>query len=266
MILNHQILGGGEPLVIVHGLLGSLDNWYNLGKKWSNFFKVILLDVRNHGLSDHADEMSYPLMAEDLMETARYLKLSSFHLLGHSVGGKIAMTCATLYSNYVETLHILDIAPKTYSTNHQTILEAMNCLDLSLSSRSTLDKVLAQKEIVLPIRQLILKNLRRNKEKAGFTWKINLKSISDNLQNISGWTDDINPHRKLSSDLAPYLGPSQFLIGEKSNYVQKSDEEKISRLFPYSKIIMVKDAGHWLHAEKPIIVENLVLDFINDKN
>lgn len=262
MLLNHQIFGEGETLVVLHGLLGSLDNWRTLGKKWSLHFKVVLLDLRNHGFSPHANEMGYPLMAKDIIETVRYLKLSRFHLLGHSMGGKVAMACAKLHCENVSSLTILDIAPKSYSPNLRPILAAMETLDISLESRLSLDEMLTQKVIDVATRQLILKNLRKNKEGTGFTWKINLKAIKDNLSILSDWPDSIELLKKSLNMSALYLGPTQFLIGEKSHYVKKSDAEKVNRLFPHSKIVTIKEAGHWLHAEKPAVIEQLVLNFI----
>ena len=261
MKLYHQILGKGTPLVILHGLLGSSDNWQTLGRRWSNHFKVVLLDLINHGRSPHDHKMSYDSMAQDVIETTGDLGLTHFHLLGHSMGGKVAMVCGEIASGLIDSLHILDIAPKTYPANFGFIFKAMEELDLSGNDKFKLDQSLAKTITDVRTRQFILKNLSRNKsgnkEINGFTWKVNLKTLMKHEETLCGW------QRKKGEPLSPlYVGPTQFLIGGNSTYVKKEDLSMITILFPHSQIISVDDAGHWIQVEKPMKVEQLVLNFI----
>lgn len=253
MQLNYQSYGQGSPLIILHGLFGSSTNWNTLSKRFGASCQVFAVDQRNHGASPHTDQSSYQLMAEDLQVFMQEQNLESAHLLGHSMGGKTAMQFALTYPNLVQKLIVVDIAPKTYPPHHDTIFDALCGLNLSeYSSRSELDRALAQKIDSAPIRQFLLTNVTRN-DAGCFTWKMNLGGIYQTYDAI------------ISNLESPghFAKPTLFVRGETSDYILDEDRPAIKALFPAAQIITIKGAGHWVHAEAPEAFYNTVIHFLD---
>lgn len=251
-LLNHKILGEGEPLVILHGLFGSLDNWMTLGKKWSENRQVILVDQRNHGNSFRADEFNYSVMAADLFKLLTQLKISKATILGHSMGGKTAMQFAIEHPEKVDKLIVADIGPKFYPVHHQTILKAFYSVPVKeLNSRNEADEIVSKLISEFGTRQFLLKNLAR--EKDGFSWKMNLDVIAKNIEEVG----------KALNQNAQFDKPTLFVRGSKSDYVLDSDINLIHSIFANSKVETIDGAGHWLHAEKPSEFYETVNSFLN---
>ena len=242
MKLHHKIYGNAEEaVVIVHGLFGMLDNWHNIAKQLSDTYKVVTVDVRNHGNSPHSPDMDYDYMANDLNELLDDLGISSAHFVGHSMGGKIVMKVADLFPHRVDKLCIVDIAPKRYNPGHLELFDAMFSLDLeTISSRSEIDEALIKKIPNTAIRLFLTKNIQRDKS-GGFQWKMNLSVIFDAYQEIIG-----------AIELAwPFSGETLVMRGERSDYITDEDMSDIEEMFPNSRLVTITGAGHWLHADNP---------------
>jgi pimeloyl-ACP methyl ester carboxylesterase len=251
MKLNFRKTGSGQPLVILHGLFGSADNWFSIARELEKDFTLYLVDQRNHGDSPHSDEWNYRVMVKDLLELFEDEGLSEVFLMGHSMGGKTAMNFALAHPRRVKKLIVADIAPRYYSVHHQRILEGLNAISLSeIKSRKDADDQLAQYIVEPGIRQFLLKSLGRDKN--GFAWKINLPVITKNIEEVG---------KALPED-RKYKGPTLFLAGANSNYIQQSDLPDILDHFPNYEIEFIADAGHWLHAEKPEAVIQQVRQFL----
>jgi len=253
MILHSKILGEGKPLIILHGFLGSGDNWKTLGNKFAeDGFQVHLVDQRNHGKSFHHNDWSYEFMVQDLKAYCDFYKLKHISILGHSMGGKTAMTFAVTFPEMIDKLVIADIGPKAYPSHHQDILKALGGLDFnSITSRGETDRVLSEYISDLGTRQFLLKNLYwESKGKLGL--KINLPVLSDKISEVG-----VALHQD-----AVYNGGSLFVKGENSGYIEPLDELGIFRQFPKAKIASIAKAGHWLHAEKPVEFYQIVINFL----
>lgn len=244
MNLYHRTIGeGGVPLLILHGLLGSHDNWMSIARVLSGERKVILCDARNHGRSPHSDKISYAMMAEDVLELLRETGHSKVHLLGHSMGGKTAMYLSLTHPGVVDHLVVADIAPRSYSGNHKVIFRAM--LDAPVGQLGTREAVEEHLKTDIPsaaVRLFIMKNLGRH-EDGSFFWKPNLDALQKNYPLLMGF-----PALPLG---ASFFGPTLFLRGQLSDYVTPADEEEVRQIFPAARIMTLPDAGHWLHAEQP---------------
>ena len=252
LALNSKVMGSGPALLILHGLFGSLDNWLSHAKTLSEDFTVHLLDQRNHGRSPHADEWNYPLMSEDLLAYIDNEGITTASLLGHSMGGKTALTFADAYPERLEKLIIADITPKRYKPHHDEIIKALLSVPLEkVSQRSEVDEILKKSIDEVSVRQFLLKGLGRDKEK-GFAWKFNLEVISQNYEEVL---------KEIPLEDANYL-PTLFIYGGKSNYLNENDLETLPKLFPLAQFVSVPDAGHWLHAENPSVFMKEVQDFL----
>jgi len=252
MQLHYQSYGEGHPLIILHGFLGSLENWSTQSKIFGEFFKVFAVDQRNHGSSPHSEAFNYHVMAEDLREFMQQQSLSSAHLLGHSMGGKTAMQFAVTYPDKVDRLIVVDIAPKAYPPQYQEILDALRSLDLkTFRTRKEIDEVLAQKIPDFPMRQFLLKNLARD-ESGGFRWRMHLDAIYRNYEEMG---KGLGTGRRFEK-------PTLFIKGGNSNYIQEGDGALIREIFPQSKIVPVPGAGHWVQIEAPQEFSKIVLDFL----
>lgn len=241
-IIHSQIVGTGEPLFILHGFLGMSDNWRTLGIKYAeNGFQVHLIDQRNHGHSFHSQEFSYSLLADDLKNYADSKCISTFHLMGHSMGGKTAMLFATEYPKMVKKMVIADIAPKFYPQHHEAILKGLASIDFDkISSRAEADKQLALYVAQSDVRQFLLKNLYwKTRERLGF--RFNLEALTENENEIGVELPKFNI----------FQGETLFLKGEFSEYVMPEDEALIKSHFPNAQIATIARAGHWLHAQNP---------------
>ncbi len=233
------------PLFILHGLLGSMDNWRSQAKQLSVTRPVITLDLRNHGDSPHIKGMSYREMYEDVIKVAKAENITSFHLLGHSMGGKVAMQLALAHPELVESLIVVDIAPKPYPLWHQKLFQAVMTVAIdSITSRNEIDEHLKGAIEDRAERSFMLKNIKRNpnqeSEAPRYSWKPNLKEISKGYLKIAGFT----------TALAQYSKETLFIKGGNSPYIQDSDNVLIQSLFPNFSIIIIKDSGHLPHIQQ----------------
>ena len=253
MLLHSQILGSGEAFVILHGFLGMSDNWKTLGTRWAeDGYEVHLLDQRNHGRSFHSDDFSYELMSADLKRYCIEHDLKQIILLGHSMGGKVAMQFATSHPEMVLKLIVADISPKAYPSHHQDILKALSSLDFSkIKSRGEAEDVLSEYIKDVGTRLFLLKNLYR-KTKNELALRINLPILSEKIEEVG----------VALPEEAIFKGDTLFLRGEKSGYIEPMDEILIKKHFPKAKINTVSNAGHWLHAENPEEFYDNVMNFL----
>ncbi len=241
--------GDGIPLVILHGLFGSSDNWQTLGKRFSQHFLVYAIDQRNHGMSPHSEIHSYEAMSGDLLEFFHDHNLAEAFIVGHSMGGKTAMRFALDHPAMVKKLVVVDIAPKAYPSQHDSILEALMGLDLTkYQSRNEIEQALTPKIPSITTRQFLLKNLQRTD--LGFSWKINIESLNRSY-------DEMN--REISGLSFPHS--TLFLYSLSSGYVTQDDQPGIRSLFPAARLAGL-NTGHWIHAEAPEEFFRLVLDFL----
>ena len=254
--LNFREQGQGRPLVILHGLFGTLDNWQTLARQWAEHFRVILVDLRNHGRSPHAPEHTYAVMAEDVRGLFDQLQLpAETTLMGHSMGGKVAMRFALDHPERIGKLIVVDIAPRYSDMEHQDdIVEGLNAVDFTtIQDRQQADTELAKHIRSVGVRQFLLKNLYRREDNT-FAWRINLPVLTAGLAAIG---EEITAAQ-------PFLKPALFIRGGKSDYVTTEDKlHGIPALFPNSQVETIVDAGHWVHAEKPQEVFELVAAFVN---
>ncbi|MCP9234365.1 alpha/beta fold hydrolase [Lewinella sp. JB7] len=253
MQLNHKIFGEGPPLVILHGLFGNLDNWQTLARKWAEHYTVILVDLRNHGRSPHAEEMTYPLMAEDVAAFLETQGIDTCHVLGHSMGGKVAMQAALSYPTLVTKLIVVDMAPRRYGRGHDDVFAALHALDpASLSDRREADERMAPHMEDAGVRMFLLKNLTRDDD-TGFRWRMNLEVLHRDYENLIDSVGTLGQQ---------YNGPALIVRGGESGYVHDDDWPAIEQRFPAAKLVTVAEAGHWVHAERPGELERLVRDFL----
>ncbi len=252
MTLNYKSFGEGYPIIILHGLFGTLDNWQTIAKKLAEHYTVYIIDQRNHGRSPHDDAFDYTVMADDLQVFMESQWIYEAHVIGHSMGGKTAMQFALNYPDLVNQLVVVDIAPKAYEGGHQTIFEALLSLDLAtITSRKEANELLQQKIEDFGVRQFLLKNLTRRKE-GGFKWKMNLSVIHQNYAQILSAIE--------SED--SFDNSTLFIRGGISDYVKEEDMANIKTLFPLAELATVAEAGHWVHATAPTILLELVNNFL----
>lgn len=253
MKLHAERLGEGPPLIVLHGLLGSGDNWLGLAKNWAQRYTVIVPDLRNHGRSPHADETGIDTMAQDIAELMEDHGFSQTVVLGHSLGGKVAMRLAMDLPSHVSGLIVVDIAPRPYPPAHEGIIRALLAIDLSQhTSRSTVEQELVPAVPEAPVRQWLLKNLGRNSAGA-FYWKPNLPVLLSELSELSAGF----------SEMSEFAGPALFIRGGRSRYVTDEDVASIQRWFPQAQIETIPEAGHWVHADAPVKISQLVQDFMS---
>jgi len=246
MLLHYLDQGQGRPLVILHGLFGTLDNWQTLARRWATeaSMRVISVDLRNHGRSFHSPEHTYALMAQDVLDLFDHLQLGpDTTLMGHSMGGKVAMRFGLDHPERLARLIVLDIAPRFSDMEHQDdILAGLQAVNLAaITNRQEADAALAQHIHSVGVRQFLLKNLYRQEDNS-FAWRINLPVLAAQLAAIGEET----------ISATPFLKPALFIRGGKSDYITAEDKMTgIPALFPNSQVATVVDAGHWVHAEKP---------------
>ena len=232
----------GQDLIIIHGLFGMGDNWDTLAKQFSKYCKVHLIDLRNHGRSPHAKEFNYEVMCEDVLEYIEQHNIQKAILLGHSLGGKVAMKFAFTYPEKTEKLIVADIAPRKYSTDyHQNLLQKLSRLDLKdFTKRSELEAALSLFIEDAGIRLFVLKNLYRDEYK-NFAWRFNLEVLLEKISNIQD-ASFVNGVCAI---------PTHFIRGGNSDYITSADELLINKHFSDFSMATISGAGHWLHAEKP---------------
>jgi esterase len=253
MRLYSRIVGEGEPVVILHGLFGSLNNWSTIGRQLGEEFRVHLVDQRNHGRSPHDSVHTYEAMAGDLYEYFREEGILSAHVIGHSMGGKTAMEFALSHPDAVRKLIIVDISPRPTSREHDSILRALTALQLDrFTSRESIDDALKPQIPERAVRQFLLTNLKRN-DSGRYEWKMNLDALERNYGEINRGIENGRQ----------FTGPVLYLKGGKSPYITDGDIPAIKSLFPKGDIRTIPGAGHWVHAETPGEFLAIVRDFIS---
>ncbi|MDT8428381.1 MAG: alpha/beta fold hydrolase [Pseudomonadales bacterium] len=253
MKLNYkEYPGPGETLLILHGLFGSLGNWNWHSKMLSQHFRVFAVDLRNHGNSPHSERMDYTSMAADVLELLDDLQLTAVNLLGHSMGGKVAMQLALTCPERVVKLVVADIAPVNYGSEHETIFKGLQGVNLAkVTSRAQADAQLAQQVPDEVVRQFLLTNLQRDAE-GHFNWRINLQALAANYAHL----------REPPAAPGVFDKPVLFLKGDWSDYLLEEYREAIMARFPQAQLKTILQAGHWLHAEKPQTFYRLVAGFL----
>ncbi|MFT6335319.1 MAG: esterase [Saprospiraceae bacterium] len=252
-MLNHKIFGQGDPIIILHGLFGMLDNWQTIAKKLAEDYMVILVDQRDHGKSDHTDEFNYQALADDLRVFMEANWMHEAHIIGHSMGGKTAMQFAVDNPDMIEKLIIVDIGPKAYKAGHDTIFKALREVEIDkVKSREEVEDTIAKYINDKGVRLFLMKNLQRKKE-GGFRWKMNLELLHREYTNI---IDAIKYDETVDVE-------TLFIYGSKSHYIIPSEINDIKEIFPQSTFEEI-DAGHWIHAEKPDELLEIVNRFLKD--
>jgi pimeloyl-ACP methyl ester carboxylesterase len=249
--LYFQEVGKGDPVLILHGLFGSSDNWRTVSLKLSQKHQVYSIDLRNHGRSPHVPIHDFPSMAEDLFEFIEREELERVTLIGHSMGGKAAMYFAARYPSRLKRLVVVDMAPRAYEVQHSCEIEALKSIDLSqVHNRRIVEEELESKLNDKAIVQFFMKNLNRRNDDT-FNWRFNLEVLANQYSKI---LEAVPLHD-------PFTGPVLFLRGELSNYIQPDDEHLIRVLYPNALVETVLGSGHWIHAEKPDDFIQLVENF-----
>jgi pimeloyl-ACP methyl ester carboxylesterase len=254
MELNYKVFGDvGEDIIIIHGLLGSLDNFQTIAKQLSETYRVWLLDMRNHGRSFHSEEMNYEVMVEDVHEFMKSNQLAHAHLIGHSMGGKVAMNFALTYPELVNDLIIIDIGPKKYEGDHQVILKTMKDISLNdFSERSEIEEKISEKIHSQKIVQLMMKNLGRDQNT--FFWKPNVEVILKNYRLLM----DTMPKHQI------FNGKTVFIKGENSEYIELDELEDFRKYFSEAQMMIVPNSGHWVHADQPEVFLQLLFKILNN--
>lgn len=253
--LNYQQLGEGKNIVLIHGLFGSLENLNMVAKSLSQHYCVTSIDVRNHGNSFHQQDMDYQVLAKDVINLLDDLSIEHCHILGHSMGGKIAMKIALSFPERISKLIVADIAPVKYPAHHLTIIEGLQAIDLTqVHKRKDADIQLSKYVTDNGVRQFLLRNIALN-EQGKFQFKCNLLFIAQGyeqiMQSLSGQTDE------------QFNGDTLFIKGANSDYILPEHHSAIALLFPKAKAKIIQGAGHWLHAEKTVAFNKIVTRFLN---
>lgn len=250
MQLHYQTLGQGQPLVMLHGLFGSADNWGSVAKHFVQHYQVISVDLRNHGRSPHNDSQTYPEMADDLSALCDALGLEQIYLLGHSLGGKVAMQFATQYPQKVSKLIVVDMAMRAYRDRYTQLMDNMLAVNLTqMASRNEVDKALADAIPNVRVRQFLLTNLVNNEGQ--LQWRINLPALKANYATLIA---AVNVH---------FDQPSLFIRGERSDYVSERDITELQQHFPQAQFVTLP-TDHWVHAEQPQLFIQTVESFLNN--
>jgi pimeloyl-ACP methyl ester carboxylesterase len=238
------------PLIILHGFFASSRNWRTVAEKLAMQFHVYVLDLRNHGASFHHPVMDYPTMAADLLAFIKQQGLATVSLLGHSMGGKVAMWFALNHPDSVHKLMVVDIAPVSYTHCFNAIIGALQALPLAqISNRKQADDFLATAIPELSYRQFLLQNLVL--VNGAYCWRVDLDIFYHAAPAIIGFPD--------TEVIAPFIGKALFIAGEQSNYVKAED---MLPLFPIATLSVIAGAGHWLHVQQPEVFISRVVDFL----
>ena len=256
MKLNAKHYGhAGHPILILHGLFGSLANWNWHCKQLSEHYSVYALDLRNHGNSPHSDIMDYPSMAADVLAFMDEHGLEQVALLGHSMGGKVAMQLALEHPQRVSHLLVADIAPVDYPASrggHDDVFAGLEAIDLhTVGSRSEADRIMADHVDKEAVRKFLLANLVKSGP-GSFQWRFNLESLRKNYDLLR-----VKPHSK-----QPFTNPTLFIKGSDSRYIGEEHRDAIMEIFPNAELKIIMGAGHWLHADKPPTFNKVVTDFL----
>ena len=252
MQLNFKQSGQGEALIILHGLMGSLDNWQSVVKVLSEFYTVYTLDQRNHGKSPHSDDFSYDLLAADLLDFMDQQHIAKASIIGHSMGGKAAMHFALLHPERVNKLIVSDISPSVYEDRHNLVFKALKAVDLATATtredvQHVIEQFIDEQSTVL----FLMKGLYRDTNNQ-FQWRFNVPALDAHYIDISDFPEHSNN----------FSGKTLFVKGENSDYINASNYPDIIRYFPQHDIAEIANAGHWVHADNPQQFCSTVLDFL----
>ena len=251
--LNYKIYGQGQPVVILHGLFGTLDNWHNFAKKLEDAgYMAILIDQRDHGRSGHTREFSYPILAQDLHRFLEENWIYGGAIIGHSMGGKTCLQYLADYNTEDFKFVIIDIGIRRYEGGHSDIFDALMSVPVDkITTRGEAETILMDKIQDKGVVRFLMKNLTRTPD-GPYTWKVNLPLLYENYGHILEaikFKDEI-------------LAETLFIRGGKSDYIQDNDWPEIQAALPNSRLITIEDAGHWVHADKPVELFNAIIDFI----
>ena len=250
MQLHYESIGHGQPLILLHGLFGSADNWGRIAKHFAETHQVISVDLRNHGRSPHHDSQDYTDMANDLVELCDTLNLAPIHLLGHSLGGKVAMQFAAQHPERLNQLIVVDMVMREYPDEHMHLIDAMMAVDLAMMrSRAEVDKTLSRSINNVMVRQFLLMNLIKTEH--GLRWRINLPALKANYPTM------------IKAMPAQYHQPSLFIRGERSDYVRDDDIAQIQTHFSKAQFASLP-TDHWVHTEQPQAFTELVTQFLTN--
>lgn len=243
-----------KTLIILHGLFGMSDNWVSFGKILAKKYRIIIPDLRNHGQSMHHNTFTYEAMISDIEELKNDLNINKFNILGHSMGGKLGMLFALNNSEIIQELIVADISPVKYPpSQHLELLEIMNDIDFSnIKSRKDIESHLSKKFTEKKMLWFIMKNIKMITQ-GQYAWKLNIKSITENINNIF----------EFNIPLCKFSKNTLFLKGEHSDFILKNHHESIFFSFPKAKIITIKNTGHWLHADRPEQFREECLGFLS---
>jgi len=261
MVLHFKKLGTGCPLIILHGLYGSGDNWITIARALSPYFTVYLIDQRNHGLSPHSPEHTYKALTSDIEKFVEEQRLEKLCIMGHSMGGKVAMNFTLQNPLRVHKLVVIDIAMRSYTSElstspqlafHKKIISALASLDIAFAeTREEIDKQLARYLPQKNIRHFLLKNIRRTRN-GEFFWSLNIEALRINMFLLLD---------KIDAGELTFQGPVLVISGKNSGYIRKENHIDFRKAFPNS-IIDEFDAGHWIHSEQPEILIKRMLEFL----
>ncbi|MBX2968865.1 MAG: alpha/beta fold hydrolase [Cyclobacteriaceae bacterium] len=252
MKLFYREYGQGQPMIILHGLMGSSDNWLPQAKMLGEYYHVWVVDQRNHGQSPHSTEFNYNVLSNDILDFIQEHRIDRPVIIGHSMGGKAAMSFALAHPEKLDKLVVVDIAPKAYDVRHDHIVEGLKAVPIDkVQSRQEANDALAPHISSEAVRQFLLKNLMRKPE-GGFGWRINLPVIDQSLEMISGGLVNNGVFEK----------KTLFIRGSKSDYILDDDREAMKKIFPNSTLVTM-ETGHWVQAEKPEEFVQVVLSFLN---
>lgn len=251
-MLNYTIKGQGQPIVLIHGLFGSLENLGVIARQLEDEFQVFSIDLPDHGQSPRTDTFSFKNYADMVVKTMRSYGLEKAHLLGHSLGGKVAMHIALTQPELVDKLVVADIAPVSYAPRHQNVFAALTSFEpKDIRSRQEADKLMSAHIDELGVRQFLLKSLYKNQH-GNFEWRFNLPLLLRDYEHLSQGIDAEQAH----------LGDVLFIKGGDSDYITMDHQTKIKRLFPNANAKIMAGAGHWLHAQKPFVFAGIVAKFL----
>jgi esterase len=261
MELFYRKFGTGQPLIILHGLLGCSDNWLTIAKSLSDNFEIFLPDQRNHGNSPHSDEIDYNILANDLNEFINFHSISKPVIAGHSMGGKVVMKFSQTFHNNLQSMVIIDVAPKKYSFEKSETVEIRRIIDSMINldfenvkSLKEAESFLSKEIIDVRVLNFILKNLKRNSENK-YYWKINIEAIRNKYLNFLESPFEVNFSGKINT-------PSLFIRGANSRYILYEDIILIENVFTQSTFVTIPDSGHWLHIEQKELLLNTLKLFL----
>lgn len=250
-MLHYRLQGetAKPPVVLLHGLFGDLDNLGSLARTLASQFKVIQVDLPNHGASPHSTAMDWGTMCQQLRTLIDHQGWEKISLVGHSLGGKLAMQFALRYPQQVTHLVVVDIAPITYAPRHERVISALQAVaEHPKASRKEADGIMTPWLADAGMRQFLLKSFT-----PGQGWRFNLPALVSNYPTLMAWEE--LPGR--------FDGATLFIKGETSDYLVPEYQPQTLELFPGAKARIIPDAGHWLHAEKPLLFNKLVVDFLS---